>query len=322
MFRLLAIFAVLASTSATAGELVFPVDCTLGDTCFIQNYVDRAPGRGAVDFTCGPLSYDGHKGTDIRVRDYAAMQEGVSVFSATPGTVTGMRDGMDDHPPDARDVLKAEGRECGNGVVVTRNDGWQFQYCHLRKGSVTVKRGQEISTGDPLGQIGQSGVSQFPHLHLSIRDQAGRVIDPFDSRQQNESCSLKDRRTLWRDVSPKDYQPGGALNAGITDRIPKYNEVLAGTAMAELSPISPGMVFWALFFGVRKDDVIELALEDPNGETIARDTVTMNRNRAQQYRAVGRKSRSTWQAGTYIGTAELTRNRMLVDRITAEIVLK
>ena len=47
--------------------LEVPFDCRLGALCVVQNYVDQDPGPGARDHACGPLSYDGHQGTDIRV---------------------------------------------------------------------------------------------------------------------------------------------------------------------------------------------------------------------------------------------------------------
>ena len=70
------------------------------------------------------------------------------------------------------------GRDCGNGVVIDHDDGWQTQYCHLRRGSVGVTRGQAVARGDRLGVVGMSGRTQFPHLHLSVR-RDGAVIDPF-----------------------------------------------------------------------------------------------------------------------------------------------
>ena len=66
-------------------KLAFPVDCTLGQDCVIQNYVDVDPSKGWHDYQCGFLSYDGHKGTDIRIRDYRAMAEGVAVLAAADG---------------------------------------------------------------------------------------------------------------------------------------------------------------------------------------------------------------------------------------------
>ena len=73
----------LAATSA-AGDfsLAFPLDCTLGDTCFIQQFVDQDPSPAARDFTCGSLTYDGHKGTDIALVDLADQAKGVNVLAA------------------------------------------------------------------------------------------------------------------------------------------------------------------------------------------------------------------------------------------------
>jgi hypothetical protein len=56
-----------ATTYVGAQELVLssPIDCSLGDDCYIQQYVDHTDGEGVSDFRCSSLSYDGHKGTDF-----------------------------------------------------------------------------------------------------------------------------------------------------------------------------------------------------------------------------------------------------------------
>ena len=48
-------------------SLSLPVDCEIGKTCFVQNYVDHDPGPGKQDFQCRAMTYDGHEGTDFRV---------------------------------------------------------------------------------------------------------------------------------------------------------------------------------------------------------------------------------------------------------------
>ena len=45
--------------------------------CFVQNYVDRDPSTGALDYRCGHRTYDKHDGTDIRLLDMAAQKSGV-----------------------------------------------------------------------------------------------------------------------------------------------------------------------------------------------------------------------------------------------------
>lgn len=304
----------MLAASARAGDLEFPLDCTLGRDCFIQQYVDRDPGPGATDFTCGTLAYDGHKGTDFRLTDDAAMRRGVDVLAAAPGVVRGVRDGVLDVPSGGEVRSGVSGRECGNGAVIERPDGWSVQYCHMRQGSLRVARGDVVATGDVLGQVGLSGQTQFPHLHVTVRDPEGQVIDPFDARPQDAACTLADGETLWAEAIA--YRPGGLLNGGFLDRLPDYDEVKAGTAaLPELSAEAQAVVFWAHFYGLRAGDRLELTLMAPDGSTIAESAHVMDRNRAVEFRAVGRKARGTWPAGGYRGIAVLRRADATVDRV-------
>ena len=141
-----AVFAasVLFSTSAVADfALQQPIDCVLGETCYIQQFVDHTPGLGVSDFRCAGMSYEGHKGTDFGLISLAQQRDGVNVLAAADGTVRGLRDGMDDilWKEGSSDVA---GRECGNGIVLSHEDGFETQYCHLAKGSVTVRQGQSV----------------------------------------------------------------------------------------------------------------------------------------------------------------------------------
>ena len=65
-------------------------------------------------------------------------------------------------------------RNCGNGVVIRHADGWETQYCHLRRGSVQVAEGDRVEAGEPLGLVGMSGEANFPHVHLSVRRDGDR----------------------------------------------------------------------------------------------------------------------------------------------------
>ncbi len=174
--------------------------------------------------------------------------------------------------------------------------------------------GKQVAAGDVLGQVGLSGQTQFPHLHITVRDPAGRVVDPFDARPQDASCTLADEETLW--AEPIAYRPGGLLNGGFLDRLPDYDEVRAGTASAPALPTdAPAMVFWAHFYGLQSGDHLELKLTAPDGSTIAEVDQAMDRDRAVEYRAVGRKARGAWAAGEYRGTAVLRRDGAEIARV-------
>ena len=90
----LAIFACQWVGPACSFELGLPIDCDVGRTCFIQNYVDHDSSPAARDYTCGHETYDGHDGTDFRLPSMIEERAGVAVHAAADGQVLRTRDGM------------------------------------------------------------------------------------------------------------------------------------------------------------------------------------------------------------------------------------
>ena len=62
--------------------MALPVDCDLDTQCYIQQFMDHDPSSDASDMRCGPLTYDGHNGTDFAIRDPLANPNGVNVVQA------------------------------------------------------------------------------------------------------------------------------------------------------------------------------------------------------------------------------------------------
>jgi len=302
--------ALFLATPTVAGELTLipPIDCDLAGDCYIQQYVDHDPGPGNEDFACTGLSYDGHRGTDFALPTLARMAKGVSVIAAAPGIVSSVRDGMPDTGYSADTARAIEGRECGNDIVVVHDDDWETQYCHLRKGSITITKGQKIETGQILGAVGMSGRAQFPHVHLSVRHK-GTVIDPFDPDDE-VICNFLDTDTLWG--TPPPFRPAGVITVGITAAMPDYDIVKAGTApVPDIQ--SASLVFFANIFGARTGDRLLLSLQGPENEIVAK-TIKMERDQATSFRGIGRKRRSDpWPAGLYTGTAVLRRKGAVIE---------
>ena len=306
-------FSAAGPVSAADPQLAFPLDCTLGQDCHIQQYMDRDPGPGARDYRCAGLTYDGHKGTDFALPDRAAMQAGVTVRAAAAGVVKGARDGMADGP--ARGEVS--GRECGNGVLLDLGDGWETQYCHLKQGTVAVKPGDQVDVGTLLGEVGQSGRAEFPHLHLSLRHR-GQPVDPF--APDGLACDAPSERTLWAEAPA--YRPGGLIKVGFSDQVPSYEAIKSGTAnKPQLSTGAPALVIFGYSYGTRKGDVLRLRLEGPEGEVISRDVV-LEKAQAQSFRAIGKRARRPWPAGRYHGTATLLRGDSVIDSRKATLTLR
>ena len=317
MRRAAPLIALLCSPVAlAAGEfsLDWPVQCTPGVECHVQNYTDRDPGPGARDVACGALTYDGHKGTDIALPSVEAMARGVPVLAAAPGRVRGVRDGMRD--VSMRDLPAEEiaGRDCGNGVVIDHGDGWETQYCHMRQGSLAVAQGDVVAAGQVLGLVGLSGRTEFPHLHLSVR-RDGAVVDPFEPGG-DPACGATGA-DLWADDIA--YVAGGGLRAGFSDAVPEWETLkLRDLHAATLAGDAPALVFWAVFWGGRAGDVVRIVIDGPEGRF--HDTeVTLDRAQAQFFRAGGRKGPARGlPRGSYRGTAELVRAGETLATLTRE----
>ena len=172
-----AAFAVQGAVPA-GPRLAFPVACALGRTCEIQHYVDRDPGPGVRDYRCATQTYQAHNGFDIRVPDMMAQRRGVDVLASAAGTVARVRDGVADISVRAPGAPSVANQECGNGVAISHGGGWETQYCHMARGSIRVKPGDVVAAGAPIGRVGLSGNTEYPHLHMTVRHN-GVVVDPF-----------------------------------------------------------------------------------------------------------------------------------------------
>ncbi|MFJ4296531.1 M23 family metallopeptidase [Curtobacterium sp. NPDC089689] len=75
----------------------------------------------------------------------------------------------------------------GNDVWVTHDvDGKQFVsvYGHMKDNTFKVVTGQQVSVGDELGEVGSTGNSTGPHLHLEIHVD-GVPVDPLTWLEEN-----------------------------------------------------------------------------------------------------------------------------------------
>lgn len=60
----------------------------------------------------------------------------------------------------------------GNHVMIETGGGPVVAVCHLQRGSVRVRLGQEVAAGEVLGGCGNSGNSTEPHVHVQAIDRA------------------------------------------------------------------------------------------------------------------------------------------------------
>ena len=300
---------------ATPSPIVLgsPVACTIPEICWVQNYFDHDPGPGAEDHTCGRRAYDRHFGIDIRVANLEVMRQGIPVIAAADGIVGGIRDGMEDTGILETDASSVRGRECGNGVVLRHPNGWTTQYCHLLKGSIEVAKGQNIKKGEPLGKIGLSGLTEFPHVHFEVRNGNTRV-DPFVGFDATGKCGTAGKplfEAAFIDKAP--YVETGLLNAGFTDRPPKGSEILAGDHANTTLPEDAGaLIYWVELFVTQPGDRGKFTILAPDGSVLVSQTrPPLESHSARNLAFTGRrKPPSGWASGEYKGVFELLRDEV------------
>lgn len=307
-----AAFALAAASPAAAGapplQLALPIACEVGRTCFVQQYADHDPGPGAKDFRCSTLTYDGHDGTDIRLPTLRAQAAGVNVLAAAAGVVKSLRDGEPDRlvTPDTPAV---KGRECGNGVLIAHPGGWETQYCHMARGSIVVRPGQSVATGAPLGRVGLSGDTQFPHVHLSVR-QNGRKVDPFAWRDGEAIGVCGGGRSLWTAAAGAAlaWRSPEVTVLGLTGAAPVQGAAAAEAPLAPPDAGSPVIVAVVRAIKLQAGDVQSLVLAGPSGVLAESTPPTLERPRAEQTLFIGRRRPPTgWPPGAYTARFTVTR---------------
>jgi hypothetical protein len=290
-FSLLALLLFVAPASAQDISLRLPVACEPGKSCVVQHYVDRDPSPAAHDYQCGSLTYEGHNGTDIRIPTMAAQKAGVNVLAAADGKVLRVRDGIADVSVAGQDRATVNNLECGNGAVVDHGGGWETQYCHMAKDSLAVRPGEAVKAGAVLGRVGLSGLTEFPHLHFTLRKD-GQVVDPFAFGAEAKSCG--GGKLLWdaATAAALSYRPGTVLNKGFASG-PVTMEVVESGGADEAVPNtgSPALVAFVRAIGLKGGDLQALRLVDPDGKVVAENKpAALDRDKAQWMLFSGVKS--------------------------------
>lgn len=301
-------------------RLRLPLACEPGRTCFVQHYVDHDASAGVRDHACGARTYDGHDGTDFRLltRAHAAREPGM-VLAAANGRVLRTRNDAPDVSVREAGRAAVAGRECGNGIVVTHLDGYETQYCHLAKGSVRVRPGETVTAGQPIGQVGLSGATEFPHLHLTLR-RNGTVVDPFAPALTEGCRPERDAAdSLWEESvrAALTYQAGAVLSAGFADG-PVTQETVEAEATRPPDRAAQAMVAFVHAIGLDTGDVQRLTVTGPDGRVFAENHAPpLVRPRAESLLFAGRRRPPEgWAAGTYTATFRVMRaGAVAIERV-------
>lgn len=122
--------------------------------------------RYAIDYL--RLTQDGRvfNGDKADPRSYPGF--GADVHAVADGTVVAVVDGLAEQVPGVAPTGLALDQYAGNRVIQDIGGGNFVMYAHLQTGSVKVSQGDRLTTGQSLGNVGNTGNTDAPHLHFQL----------------------------------------------------------------------------------------------------------------------------------------------------------
>lgn len=174
MKALLATLLLCASCGARAQDYRLPFDGRWfalqgGDTLNVNHHMRVRAQWYGIDFA----KVGGPSGRALskqpkpdEIEDFYSW--GAPVLSPVDGEVIRVTHKLPDNPLGVKD----ERNPAGNYVVIQAGGDRYVFLAHFQHQSIVVRAGQHVRRGDPLGECGNSGSSDFPHIHMHVQDTA------------------------------------------------------------------------------------------------------------------------------------------------------
>jgi murein DD-endopeptidase MepM/ murein hydrolase activator NlpD len=173
-----------------------------------------------------------------------------------------------------------------------------------------------VASGQQIGQVGLSGKTEFPHLHLTVRH-GDQVVDPFAFGVSKGECGAG--ASLWSaEVQALlTYRERAVLNAGFAPQPVTMDLIEAGKTTNPVDEDISVMVAFVRTIGLKVGDSQRLLIRAPDHLIIADHSVpALDRNKAQTLIFVGaRRLPAGWMQGTYTASYMVTQElRVVLDR--------
>ncbi|HDR4422701.1 TPA: peptidoglycan DD-metalloendopeptidase family protein [Bacillus cereus] len=140
-----------------------------GDQLETNYHVIKPNERWAYDILIPPTEVKSSK-----VEDYGIY--GAEVMAPASGTVVSINNDEKDVVPGEEDFQSM----AGNHIYLRLDESGTFLVlAHLKKGSIKVREGQHVNEGEVLAQVGNSGSSSEPHLHIHHQRQDPSKVSIF-----------------------------------------------------------------------------------------------------------------------------------------------
>jgi len=135
-----------------------------GDTKKLNAYHDVPNQRYAFDFGIVNNKKKSYKGKGKTNKDYYCF--GKKILSPANGAIIEVINGVRDNKPGSMNRYSA----FGNAIIIKHRKDEISVLAHLKNGSISVRVGDKIKTGQIIGLCGNSGNSSESHLHYHLQN--------------------------------------------------------------------------------------------------------------------------------------------------------
>jgi urea transporter/murein DD-endopeptidase MepM/ murein hydrolase activator NlpD len=181
--------------------------------------------RHAWDFVKTDPNGKTYRDQGFKLTDYYCYEK--PVFAVAYGVVDFIADGIPDNTPGDANTRQ----NWGNTVIIRHDYNLYTKYAHLKAGSIKLRIGEYVATGQEIALVGSSGRSPEPHLHFQfqstpyidsgtldypfgnylVANQKSKLLKSYDRPQLNELVSNPDVNPLL--VSAFHFIPGQRIQA-------------------------------------------------------------------------------------------------------------
>lgn len=308
-------------------SLIMPLDCKYGVKCFIDGYFDNDPRLNkSRDYKCNDLTYDGKVSTNFILSSYFEMRKGVYVLASEKGTVTAVRNDMEDVRVSLVGHEAIRGKECGNAIKILHSQGYETEYCHLMKDSFLVKQGQKVVRGQKIAKVGLSGKTNFPFLEFFLKKDKN-YIDPFigdisDEDKSKSLCNVYDTFPMWNIFTENTLKYSGTilLSSGFSNVVPNSWKARNNSYdKKQFYSDNNFIAFWVDILGVKKNDKVILEFLDKNLNVIKHKEYKFTSSKQHIFNFVGNFMEKGWKVDEYKAILQLLRK---TDKDIEEVILQ
>ena len=206
--------------------------------------------RHGLDFVITDRNGLTYRNTGTKLEDYHCYNK--AVLAPADGTIETVVDGIEDNEIGNVNIRK----NWGNTIIIKHSQDFYTQMSHLKAGTINVKEGDYVKTGQAIAACGSSGRSPEPHLHFQVQTRpevgADTIHYPFGNYLKRRINANRIKQELVKYDKPEEKDT--------------VSNIEINPLLKYIFEMSPGKEFKINITRLRNDAIVSTETEKLNVE--------------------------------------------------------